>query len=50
MIDNRPGAASMIGTEIVVRSPADGYTLLCAASTLASTVTLNKNLSFDVTR
>ena len=50
VIENRPGAASMIGTEIVVRSPADGYTLLCAASTFASTVTLNKNLSFDVTR
>lgn len=50
VIENRPGAASMIGTELVVRAPADGYTLLCAASTLASTVTLNKKLTFDLVR
>ena len=48
VVENRTGAASMIGTEFVVKSPADGYTLLCAASTLAGAYTLQKNLSFDL--
>src|ERR1700742_1855662 len=28
LFDNRPGAAGMIGTEVVAKSPRDGYTLL----------------------
>jgi tripartite-type tricarboxylate transporter receptor subunit TctC len=50
VIENRTGAASMIGTEYVVKSPPDGYTLLCAASTLAGAPSLNKNLPFDLLR
>ena len=50
VVENRPGAGSMIGTELVAKSPADGYTLLCAAASLASAVTLYRNLSFDVQR
>jgi len=48
VIENRTGAGSMIGTEFVVRSPADGYTLLAAASSLAGAYTLRKDLSFDL--
>ncbi len=50
VVENRPGAGSMIGTELVAKSPADGYTLLCAAASLASAVTLYRNLPFDVQR
>ena len=50
VIENRPGANGMIGTEHVAKSPADGYTLLCAAASMASAVTLYKNLSFDLQR
>ena len=50
VVENRPGAGSMIGTELVAKAPADGYTLLCAAASLASAVTLYRNLSFDVQR
>ena len=30
VVDNRPGAASMIATEIVAKAPGDGYTLILA--------------------
>jgi tripartite-type tricarboxylate transporter receptor subunit TctC len=50
IIDNRPGAGTNIATESVVRSPADGYTLLMITSTNSYNVTLYKNLSFDFIR
>ena len=40
VIDNRPGAGSIIGTELVARSPADGYTLLL----MSNTHTINESL------
>src|SRR5437667_10910082 len=40
VIENRPGASTTIGTEVIVRAPADGYTLLVAATASAINTTL----------
>ncbi len=47
VVENRPGANSNVGAEIVARSPADGYTLY--AFSIANTInaTLYPNLSYD---
>lgn len=51
IVDNRPGAASVVGTEIVVRSPPDGYTiLLCSTSTLARSPFMEGKLPYDARR
>jgi tripartite-type tricarboxylate transporter receptor subunit TctC len=50
VIENRPGAASNIGTEAVVRAPADGYTLLLIAPSSAINVTLYDKLNFNFIR
>jgi tripartite-type tricarboxylate transporter receptor subunit TctC len=50
IVDNRPGGASNIGTEIVVNAPADGYTLLTLTMTNTINVSLYDTLSFDVMR
>src|SRR5216117_81453 len=39
VIENRPGASTTIGTEVVVRAPADGYTLLLATPSSAINAT-----------
>jgi tripartite-type tricarboxylate transporter receptor subunit TctC len=49
-IENRPGAGSNIGTEVVVRAPADGYTLLLVGVANAINVTLYKDLNFNFIR
>ena len=49
-IDNRPGAGTNIGTEAVVRAPADGYTLLIAAPPSAINATLYQKLNFNFIR
>jgi tripartite-type tricarboxylate transporter receptor subunit TctC len=50
VIENRPGAASNIATEAVVKAPADGYTLLLANFANAANATMYRNLKFDFIR
>ncbi len=47
---NRPGAGGNIGVESVVRSPADGYTVLCASTALSINPALTQKLPYDVMR
>jgi tripartite-type tricarboxylate transporter receptor subunit TctC len=47
-VENRPGAASIIGTEIAAKAPADGYTLFMGSSgSLAVNPSLYKKLPYD---
>jgi len=47
IIDNRAGANGIIGTEIVARAPADGYTLLFVSSPHAVNPSMYRKLPFD---
>ena len=48
VVENRPGASSIVGALSVIRSPRDGYTLMIAnTSGLANNVTLHKSLPYD---
>jgi tripartite-type tricarboxylate transporter receptor subunit TctC len=50
VVENRPGAGNTIGTEAVVRAPADGYTLLLVGAPNAINASLYDKVSFDFIR
>jgi tripartite-type tricarboxylate transporter receptor subunit TctC len=50
IVENRPGAATNLGTELVVRAAPDGYTLLFATGTNAINATFYDKLSFNFIR
>ncbi len=50
IVENRAGSGGNIGAEFVIRSPADGYTLLMSTASMAVNVSLYPKLAFDVRR
>jgi tripartite-type tricarboxylate transporter receptor subunit TctC len=50
VVENRAGAAGIIGTKAVIGSPPDGYTLLYTPSSLSLTVAVNKTPPYDVAK
>jgi tripartite-type tricarboxylate transporter receptor subunit TctC len=47
VVENRPGAGTVIATNFVAKSPPDGYTIMMAVSSLAIDATLYKSLPYD---
>lgn len=47
VIDNRPGANGMIGSEIVAKSPKDGYTLMVNGANFVTTPSLYSRVTYD---
>jgi len=51
VVENRPGAGGNVGTNVVAKAPADGYTLLMASNgSLATNRFLYKSIPFDADR
>ena len=50
VVENRPGANTLIGTDYVAKAPADGYTLLVVAFPFAVTPSLIRNMPYDTLR
>ncbi|MGE4111665.1 MAG: Bug family tripartite tricarboxylate transporter substrate binding protein, partial [Burkholderiales bacterium] len=50
VVDNRPGAGSLTGTEIVAKSNPDGYTLLAIAASFTITPAMHTRMPFDPVR
>jgi tripartite-type tricarboxylate transporter receptor subunit TctC len=50
VVENRAGAATIVGTEIVARAPADGYTLLMAPGAFATNPSVYRKMPYDAVR
>jgi tripartite-type tricarboxylate transporter receptor subunit TctC len=50
VVENKPGAAGIIGSKFVIASPADGYTLLYTPSSLSLSVVVHKTPPYDVSK
>jgi tripartite-type tricarboxylate transporter receptor subunit TctC len=50
IVENRPGGGTVIGTEVVAKSPPDGYTLLMVSTSHTTNPTLLHKLPFDTLR
>lgn len=49
-VENRPGASGTIGTEMVVKSPADGHTIMVGPASIATAPHLYPNIAYDVVK
>ena len=47
VVENRPGAGTVLATNYVAKSPPDGYTIMMSVSSLAINATLYKKLPYD---
>lgn len=47
IVDNKPGAGSVIGSSFVARAPADGSVLMLTSSTFTTSAAVQKNLPYD---
>src|ERR1019366_636776 len=50
VVDNRPGAGGVVGSEIVAKANPDGYTLLSASANHSATPAIRASLPFDTVR
>jgi len=50
VVDNRPGAAGITGSDIVAKAAPDGYTVLITSISHTINLSVNKNLPFDTRR
>ena len=47
IVENKPGAGTVIGVDFASKQPADGYNLVCVANSFTANKTLVKNLPYD---